>query len=68
MRHQWERGESVQWSELGLDGSAAATPFHCIVCGTRFTHFYHNEPNIYRAMAAVGIDNEKCPGPEASNV
>jgi hypothetical protein len=59
-KHDWKGGESVQWGNAGLPSSAAATPFHCARCGVKFTHYYHQQPNIYKAIAEQGIDNSVC--------
>ena len=60
-KHKWERtGESVQWGPLGLPYESAGTPYHCAHCGVKFTHYYHLEPNIYKAIAEAGIDNSVC--------
>lgn len=59
-RHEWRRGESLQWGSLGLPRETAQTPYKCEKCGKSFTHFYHQEPNIYAAMAAVGINPDSC--------
>ena len=53
--HQWETVDSVQWGERGLGYDAAASSKQCAKCGARFTHFYHRQPNIYKAMADAGI-------------
>lgn len=58
--HDWEREGSLQWGSLGLPYSAAATNYRCRNCGARFVHFYHAEPDIFRAISAAGIDNDKC--------
>jgi|ERR1700674_225070 len=60
MNHDWVTEPSLQWAERGFGYDAAATPFHCSVCGVKFTHFYHQQPNIYKAMAEAGIGDE-CP-------
>jgi hypothetical protein len=60
VKHEWVSGDSVQWGAQGLDYNSAATPFRCSVCGAKFTHHYHAEPNIYKAMAQAGIDEDGC--------
>lgn len=59
-RHEWKRGESLQWSERGWGWHAAQTPYTCTKCGVRFIHYYHSEPNIYAAMEAAGVDTKQC--------
>ena len=55
--HDWERGESLQWSSAGLPSGAAQTPFKCRKCGAAFIHYYNQQPNIYKAMQEQGIEN-----------
>ena len=60
-KHHWQSGDSVQWGALGLGYDASATPFKCSKCGKTFIHRYHQQPNIYEAIAEAGIDNSHCP-------
>ena len=60
-KHEWRSGNSVQWGAQGLRYDAAATPFHCERCGAKFVHYYHRQPDIYKAIAEVGIENGHCP-------
>lgn len=60
-RHDWKRGESLQWGRMG--GSAynlAQTPYKCEKCGASFIHYYHQMPNIYAAMEEAGINPDSC--------
>ena len=59
-QHDWKRGESLQWGALGLPRDFAQTPYQCEKCRKSFTHFYNQEPNIYAAMEAAGIDSTSC--------
>ena len=60
-RHEWQRGESLQWGERHLPWETAQTPYKCARCGKSFIHFYHQEPNIYVALEAAGIGLECAP-------
>jgi len=57
-RHEWQRGKSLQWGARGLPHETAQTPYKCSRCGKGFTHYYHQEPNIYAAMEEAGINLE----------
>jgi hypothetical protein len=57
-RHNWKRGESLQWGARGLPHQVAQTPYKCERCGKSFIHFYHQEPNIYAALEKAGITDE----------
>lgn len=59
-RHNWKRGASLQWGAGGQPWIAAQTPYKCEKCGASFIHYYHQEPNIYAAMEAAGIDSTQC--------
>lgn len=64
-RHEWKRGESLQWSRHGFAAwGNAQTPYTCEKCGAKFIHYYHAEPNIYAAMEAAGIDSKQCAAKE----
>lgn len=58
--HKWERGDSLQWGAMNLPSTVAQTPFRCALCGASFVHYYHQQPNIYKAIAEAGIDNSVC--------
>ena len=60
-KHDWKRGESLQWGAAGLPYDSAQSPFKCSKCGKEFIHYYHKQPNIYKAIAEAGIENWKCP-------
>ena len=56
--HEFETGESLQWGELGLPYESARTDFVCKNCGIKFVHYYHTEPNIYKAFDESGLPKE----------
>lgn len=59
-RHDWKRGETLQWAARGLTHQAAQTPYKCAKCGASFVHYYHQEPNIYAAMEEAGVNPDLC--------
>ncbi len=59
-KHDFKRLHSVQWGSLGLPWESARSDYKCKKCGVGFSHYYHTEPNIYKAMKNEGIDAEKC--------
>lgn len=56
--HTWIRGQTIQWSSLGLDYYAAFTDYSCLKCGAKFKHYYHSTPNIFQAMNDTDIVSE----------
>lgn len=53
--HNWQRLETNQW---GAHGGPAVTGFCCADCNTYFAHYYHNTPDIYKAMKEQGVPEE----------
>jgi hypothetical protein len=53
--HNWRRGEAHQW---GRHGGKARSPWACLACGIKFTHYYHDVPNIREAMRRAGIPDQ----------
>jgi len=62
MRHSFEKIGDLQWAALGLPYESARTEYRCRRCGKKFTHFYHIEPSIYKAMENAGIKIDDCKG------
>jgi len=58
--HNWQRGDSLQWGNMGLPSSAAQTKYTCKDCGESFCHHYNITPNIFQAMEDSGI-SDVCP-------
>lgn len=54
-------GSSHDWRNLGTE--FRRTLWKCARCGAGFWHCYPSEPNIYKAMAQVGVPNE-CAAPK----
>jgi len=61
--HNWINGESLQWGALGLPYESARSEYICKDCGVKFIHYYHVEPNIYKAFEESGLPKE-CKGKE----
>lgn len=61
MRHQFDKIFSYQWGETG-DYYNAHSIFKCQICNQEFTHWYHKELNIYKAMEENGIKMDECLG------
>ena len=51
-------GESLQWAKLGYSYEEAQTVYTCKDCGIQFIHYYHVEPNIYKAFEESGLPKE----------
>ena len=62
MRHNFENIFSYQWGMAGDSWDSAHSIFKCRTCGQGFTHWYHREPSIYKAMEQEGINIDGCPG------
>ena len=67
MRHNFEKIFSYQWSMAGDVSSSAHSIFKCQTCGQEFTHWYHEEPSIYKAMEQNGVNIDECPGGLSAN-
>lgn len=59
-QHDWERGDSFQWSSHGGKPSDARTLFTCRNCGQSFWHRYNIQPDIFKAMEESNVPHE-CP-------
>jgi len=64
MKHDFKNLGSLQWGKLGLPYDSARTDYKCKICGKGFTHFYHQEPSIYKAIENAGLTIDTCQGQE----
>jgi len=55
--HDFENIYTHQWA---VWGGKAYSDFVCKKCGITFTHYYHEQPNIFAAIKDAGIDISKC--------
>lgn len=62
MRHEFENVSNLQWAELGLPYESARSDFKCKLCGKTFSHYYHREPSIYKALEQAGLKMDNCEG------
>ena len=60
MKHEFENLGSLQWGKAGLPYESAKTDYRCKKCKKGFTHFYHQEPNIYKAIEQAGLKMDDC--------
>jgi hypothetical protein len=50
--HTWKNIYTHQW---GVWGGRAYSDWECTACGEKFTHYYHEIPNIRDAMRRENI-------------
>lgn len=58
--HAFKNLGTLQWGSLSLPWESAKTDYKCERCGVAFTHFYHKEPNIYKAMKDANVVADVC--------
>ncbi|MDD5013834.1 MAG: hypothetical protein PHW73_01865 [Atribacterota bacterium] len=56
--HNWENLGTLQWASRGLPWESAHSTWRCKDCGIEFLHYYHTEPNIYKAFGESGLPKE----------
>ena len=59
-KHDWEMVYSHQWGALG---GIPHSIFKCKKCQEGFTHYYHQTPDIFKAMEDMNV-KETCNGIE----
>ena len=62
MKHKFKSLKSLQWGKLNLPYESARTDYRCTICKKGFTHYYHLEQNIYKAMEKQGLSIDNCIG------
>ena len=57
IKHNWVNVFTHQWGRLG---GKAKSYWRCAGCAEQFIHFYHDEPDIHKAMKDANV-SEECP-------
>ena len=64
MKHQFQHTNTLQWAAAKLPYKDACAHFKCKNCNIVFSHFYHDQPNILKAIKEAGININDCKGGE----
>jgi hypothetical protein len=56
--HNWIKGESLQWGNLGLSSTEAYTEYTCKHCNKSIKVFYNQNEDILEAMISEGVEME----------